>query len=84
MFSDNSAKLRIKPLNLDELAVSFALMRQLKQDYSRQVGPREQRPACQLFNHWLTLTREFPTDLTDAAMNDAPPSPTAAFLARGS
>merc|ERR1712137_1086447 len=28
---------------------------QLKQDYSRQVGPREKRPACRIFNSWLQL-----------------------------
>eukprot|EP01012_Entosiphon_sulcatum_P024255 TRINITY_DN29428_c0_g1_i1.p1 TRINITY_DN29428_c0_g1~~TRINITY_DN29428_c0_g1_i1.p1 ORF type:complete len:4234 (+),score=586.19 TRINITY_DN29428_c0_g1_i1:35-12736(+) len=31
------------------------VMTQLKQYYSQQVGPREQRPACQLFNQWLRL-----------------------------
>merc|ERR1712137_684440 len=28
---------------------------QLKQDYSRQVGPREKRPACCTFDNWLQL-----------------------------
>ena len=29
------------------------LINQLKQDYARQVGPRDQRPACLLFRDWL-------------------------------
>merc|ERR1712137_1114356 len=29
---------------------------QLKQDYSRQVGPREKRPACRTFDSWLSLS----------------------------
>lgn len=31
---------------------------QLKQDYSRQVGPREERPASLLFQSWLELAQE--------------------------
>ena len=31
---------------------------QLKQDYSRQVGPRPMRPACQLFKKWIGLASQ--------------------------
>lgn len=33
---------------------------QLKQDYSRQVGPRPVRPACRLFGSWINLSVEMP------------------------
>ena len=31
------------------------LVTQLKQDYSRQIGPRNERPAALLFREWLDL-----------------------------
>ena len=31
---------------------------QLKQDYTRQIGPRTDRPAAVLFRHWLDLAIE--------------------------
>jgi hypothetical protein len=34
------------------------LIQQLKQDYSRQVGPRDQRPASLLFNFWLSIAKQ--------------------------
>ncbi|KAH3756032.1 nxn protein [Pelomyxa schiedti] len=34
------------------------VMSQLKQDFARQVGPREQRPASTMFKNWLALARE--------------------------
>jgi hypothetical protein len=34
------------------------LVSQLKQDYSRQVGPRDLRPAALLFNEWLGLAKK--------------------------
>lgn len=30
------------------------IVSQLKQDFSRQLGPRDQRPACALFREWVT------------------------------
>ena len=42
---------------------------QLKQDYSRQVGPRPVRPACQLFKKWIALASELDqTPCTPQAM----------------
>ena len=37
---------------------------QLKQDYSRQVGPRERRPACVIFDQWLA--KSLPSSSGDA------------------
>ena len=33
---------------------------QLKQDYSRQVGPRPVRPACRLFRSWIDMSVDMP------------------------
>ena len=34
------------------------IVMQLKQDYTRQIGPRTDRPAAVLFRHWLDLAIE--------------------------
>ncbi|TMW68228.1 hypothetical protein Poli38472_007900 [Pythium oligandrum] len=34
------------------------IVSQLKQDFSRQLGPRDQRPACALFRGWVTTGLE--------------------------
>lgn len=41
---------RYEGMRLDDLST---VVTQLKQDYSRQVGPREQRPSSLLFQKWL-------------------------------
>ncbi|KAF8285120.1 hypothetical protein TcBrA4_0033550 [Trypanosoma cruzi] len=33
-----------------------ALLQQLKQDFARQSGPKEHRPAARLYHHWLRLS----------------------------
>lgn len=38
------------------------LLLQLKQDYARQTGPRERRPASVLYNHWARLARQASVD----------------------
>ncbi|KEG08962.1 NXN protein [Trypanosoma grayi] len=46
------------------------LLVQLKQDFARQSGPKEHRPAAKLYHHWLRLS----ASLVDGE-TDAPPSP---------
>lgn len=45
---------RYEGLRLDDLGTVIG---QLKKDYTSQVGPREQRPACLLFQSWLKLAQ---------------------------
>eukprot|EP01104_Vermistella_antarctica_P011016 TRINITY_DN300_c2_g7_i1.p1 TRINITY_DN300_c2_g7~~TRINITY_DN300_c2_g7_i1.p1 ORF type:complete len:1708 (+),score=390.70 TRINITY_DN300_c2_g7_i1:360-5126(+) len=42
----------VRPSDLRRVVV------QLKQDFSRQVGPREERPACLQFQEWLDLAQQ--------------------------
>jgi hypothetical protein len=45
---------RYEGVRMEDLA---KVVTQLKQDYSRQVGPREERPASVLFQNWLRLAQ---------------------------
>ena len=56
------------------------LVTQLKQDYSRQIGPRNERPAALLFREWLDLAVSEknagkPSDLAPAENIGATASP---------
>lgn len=46
---------RYEGLRMDDLST---VATQLKQDYSLQVGPREQRPSSLLFQKWLNLAQQ--------------------------
>lgn len=46
---------RYEGVRMEDLA---KVVTQLKQDYSRQVGPREERPASMLFQSWLNFAQE--------------------------
>eukprot|EP00658_Telonema_sp_P-2_P085654 TRINITY_DN9806_c0_g1_i3.p1 TRINITY_DN9806_c0_g1~~TRINITY_DN9806_c0_g1_i3.p1 ORF type:complete len:1116 (+),score=353.53 TRINITY_DN9806_c0_g1_i3:180-3527(+) len=48
------------------------LLLQLKQDYARQTGPRERRPASILYNHWARLARQSKGTGKDAESTTVP------------
>eukprot|EP00049_Salpingoeca_infusionum_P014496 m.271712 g.271712 ORF g.271712 m.271712 type:complete len:4223 (+) comp15683_c19_seq1:207-12875(+) len=58
---------RYEGLRLSDLK---RLVAQLKQDLSRQVGPRDKRPASRLFNSWLEAVRPSLTDAQSLELLD--------------